>query len=195
MRKKIILKGPILTRSGYGEQTRFALRALRAREDIFDIYIQPITWGQTSWLNEHNEERSWVDKTIEKTIAYFQQQGQFDLSLQITIPNEWEGIAPSNVGFTAGIETTQVSADWLQIGNQMDRILDIKPVTVSYVIETINGVPIEDLCEDDSLEDLIERKLAVVMNMQSSVMERVYQAYDKLVETSNEEIGLENLKE
>ena len=60
---------------------------------------------------------------------------------------------------------------------------------------TINGVPIEDLCEDDSIEDLIERKLAVVMNMQSSVMERVYQAYDKLVETSNEEIGLENLKE
>ena len=123
MRKKILLKGPLLTRSGYGEQSRFALRALRSREDLFDIYIQPLQWGQTSWLNLLDGERAWIDQTIEKTIAYFQQQGQFDLSLQITIPNEWEGIAPSNVGFTAGIETTQVSTDWLQIGNQMDRIL------------------------------------------------------------------------
>jgi len=39
MRKKILLKGPLLTRSGYGEQARFALRALRSREDLFDIYI------------------------------------------------------------------------------------------------------------------------------------------------------------
>ena len=123
MRKKIILKGPILTRSGYGEQTRFALRALRAREDIFDIYIQPITWGQTSWLNEHNEERSWVDKTIEKTIAYVQQGGQFDISLQVTIPSEWERIAKVNIGYTAGIETTRVAHQWIQKANEMDKII------------------------------------------------------------------------
>jgi len=123
MRKKIILKGPILTRSGYGEQTRFALRALRAREDIFDIYIQPITWGQTSWLNEHNEERSWVDKTIEKTIAYVQQGGQFDISLQETIPPEWERIAKIKIGYTAGIETTRVAHQWIQKANEMDKII------------------------------------------------------------------------
>ena len=35
MKKNIILVGPILTRSGYGEQARFALRALRSREDLF----------------------------------------------------------------------------------------------------------------------------------------------------------------
>jgi len=58
MRKKIILRGPLLTRSGYGEQARFALRSLRSREDIFDIYIQPITWGKTSWLNEQDEEKN-----------------------------------------------------------------------------------------------------------------------------------------
>ena len=38
MRKTIILRAPVLTRSGYGEQSRFALRALRSREDLFDIY-------------------------------------------------------------------------------------------------------------------------------------------------------------
>ena len=65
MRRKIILKAPLLTRSGYGEQSRFALRSLRSREDLFDIYIHPLQWGQTSWTNESTEERSWIDQTIE----------------------------------------------------------------------------------------------------------------------------------
>ena len=47
MRKKIFVKGPVLSQSGYGEQARFALRALRSREDLFDVYIQPIPWGKT----------------------------------------------------------------------------------------------------------------------------------------------------
>jgi glycosyltransferase involved in cell wall biosynthesis len=68
-------------------------------------------------------ERAWIDQTIEKTIAYAQQGGQFDISLQVTIPNEWERIAPVNVGYTAGIETTKVAHQWIQKGNEMDRII------------------------------------------------------------------------
>ena len=123
MRKKILLKAPVLTRSGYGEQSRFALRSLRSREDLFDIYIQPLQWGQTSWLNIENEERTWIDQTIEKTIAHVHQGGQFDISLQVTIPNEWEKIAPVNIGFTAGVETTRVAHQWIEKGNEVDGIL------------------------------------------------------------------------
>jgi len=123
MRKKILLKGPLLTRSGYGEQSRFALRSLRSREDLFDIFIQPLQWGQTSWLNIDSEERRWIDQTIEKTIGYIQQKGQFDIALQITIPNEWEQLAPINVGYTAGIETTKVAPEWIMKGNQVDKII------------------------------------------------------------------------
>jgi len=104
MQKKILLKGPLLTRSGYGEQARYALRCLRSRPELFDIYIQPLTWGATSWLGELNEEREWIDSKIEKTISFIQQGGQFDMSLQVTIPNEWEQIAEVNVGYTAGME-------------------------------------------------------------------------------------------
>ena len=42
MRRKIIVRGPVLSQSGYGEQSRFALRCLRAHEDSFDIYIVPV---------------------------------------------------------------------------------------------------------------------------------------------------------
>ena len=73
MKKKILLKGPVLTRSGYGEQARFALRSLRSREDLFDIYIQPLQWGMTSWLATTDDERLWIDKIIEKTIVFMHQ--------------------------------------------------------------------------------------------------------------------------
>jgi hypothetical protein len=79
--------------------------------------------------------------------------------------------------------------------DQVNRILDIKPVTMSYAIETINGVPLEELCNDDDIEDTSERKLSVIYNMQASVVEKVYQVYEKLVQEANTEIGLEALKE
>ena len=123
MKKKILLKAPLLTRSGYGEQSRFALRALRSRPDLFEVFIQPLQWGQTSWIMEEDEEKNWIDHTIEKTIAFIQHGGQFDISMQVTIPNEWERIAPVNIGFTAGMETTQVAHEWIQKGNEMDKIL------------------------------------------------------------------------
>ena len=123
MKKKVLLKGPLLTRSGYGEQARFALRSLRSREDLFEVFIQPLQWGKTSWASDMDEERVWIDQTIEKTIAFIQQGGQFDLSLQVTIPNEFQRLAPINIGYTAGIETTKVAHQWIQKANEMDKII------------------------------------------------------------------------
>ena len=60
MKKKILLKGPLLTRSGYGEQARFALRSLKSREDLFDIYIQPLQWGSTSWIASMTKENGLI---------------------------------------------------------------------------------------------------------------------------------------
>lgn len=123
MKQKIVVRGPVLSQSGYGEQARFALRALKSREDLFDIYIIPIPWGQTGWISANDEERKWIDKKIAEAHVYTQNGGQFDISLQITIPNEWQRMAPVNVGYTAGIETTKVAPVWLQKANEMDRII------------------------------------------------------------------------
>tara|TARA_A100001391_G_scaffold204672_1_gene201214 strand:- start:420 stop:1637 length:1218 start_codon:yes stop_codon:yes gene_type:complete len=124
MKKKIFVKGPFLSQSGYGEQARFALRALRSREDLFDIYLIPIAWGKTGWIWEDNEARQWMDSRILETQMLIQQkQLQPDISLQITIPNEFEKMCPINIGYTAGIEATKCSPVWLQKGNDMDKIL------------------------------------------------------------------------
>ena len=74
MKKKIFVRGPVLSQSGYGEQARFALRCLRSREDLFDIYINPINWGQTGWIWEENEFRNWLDSRILETQLLIQQK-------------------------------------------------------------------------------------------------------------------------
>lgn len=123
MRKTVIVKGPAFSRSGYGEQTRFALRALRSREDLFDIYLINIPWGQTGWITADDEERAWLEHLIHKTIHFHQQGARCMVSLQVTIPNEWEKMCPINIGFTAGIETSKVSPQWIGSAQVMDTIL------------------------------------------------------------------------
>ena len=138
MKKKIYIRGPVLSQSGYGEQSRFALRALRSREDIFDIYIQPIKWGQTGWIWKDDEFRQWMDYRITETQILLQQkQLQPDVSLQITIPNEFEKLCPVNIGYTAGIETTKCSPQWLPKCNDMDKILVVSNHSKNTIKDTV----------------------------------------------------------
>ena len=125
MRKKVIVKGPAFSASGYGEHARLVLRALRSREDLFDIYFVNIEWGKTGWTAEDTEERQWLDSLIFKSHQAFQQKTKFDISLQVTIPNEFEKLATVNIGVTAGIETHKVVPGWLQKANEMDKIITI----------------------------------------------------------------------
>ena len=141
MKKKIFVRAPCLSQSGYGEQSRFALRALRSREDLFDVYLQPIPWGQTGWIWEDNEFRRWMDERITETQILIQQQKmQPDMSLQITIPNEFERICPINIGFTAGMETNKVAPVWIEKGNQMNKILVVSNHSKNTYAKTTNSI-------------------------------------------------------
>ena len=145
MKTNIFVKGPVLSQSGYGEQARFALRALRSREDLFDIYILPINWGKTGWIWENSEFRSWMDERIAKTqIAINNKSLKADVSLQITIPNEFEKICPVNIGYTAGIEATKCSPQWLPKGNEMDKIIVVSSHAKNSYKNTVTLTIIQD---------------------------------------------------
>ena len=138
MKKKIIVRGPVLSQSGYGEQARFALRALRSREDLFDLFILPTAWGKTGWVWEQSEFRAWMDEKITLTQILIQRkQLQVDMSLQITIPNEFEKIAPVNIGYTAGIETHKCSPQWLPKCNDMDKVLVVSNHARTSLVNTV----------------------------------------------------------
>ena len=138
MKKKILVRGPVLSQSGYGEQSRFALRALRSREDLFDIFILPIAWGKTGWIWEESEFREWMDEKITLTQVLIQRkQLQVDMSLQITIPNEFQKMAPINIGYTAGIETHKCSPQWLPKCNEMDKVLVVSNHAKTSLVNTV----------------------------------------------------------
>ncbi len=149
MKKRILVKGPLLSRSGYGEQSRFALRALRSREDLFDIYVINTPWGSTGQVSLKCEDREWISDRLIQTAQYTHAQqtinpegtNLFDISLQITIPNEFEKMAPVNVGYTAGIETTKVAGEWIYKSNAtMDRLITISDHSAKVFRETTYDV-------------------------------------------------------
>lgn len=134
---KVYVRGPFLTQSGYGHHARTVLRALQTREDLYDVYAQPVAWGATSWLWKDDEERRNYDELLNKTITYLNSGGTFDASLQVTIPNEWQKIAPINIGITAGIETTKVSPQWIEKSMLMDKIITISTHSVNSLVDTV----------------------------------------------------------
>ena len=126
MRKKILVRGPLLSRSGYGEQARFALECLLTRQDLLDIYLVNLPWGKTGNTVDQTEQTRWIKFHLQRTHIFMENGGTFDISLQITIPNEFEKLALVNVGYTAGVETNKVAPEWLQsINNMMDRVIVI----------------------------------------------------------------------
>ena len=64
-------------------------------------------------------------------------QLQPDMSLQITIPNEFQKIAPLNYGYTAGIESTNVAPGWLLKANEMDGMIVISDFAKAGFTDTI----------------------------------------------------------
>jgi len=119
MKKNVLLVGPILTQSGYGEHARMIYRALKSREDLFEIFVNPVNWGATSWVAENNVERQQIDEIIEKTYRRLQKKLPFDTTVMVTIPPEWQQYraAPENIGVCAGIESDKVSPHWLEAAN------------------------------------------------------------------------------
>ena len=122
--KKILVTGPILSRSGYGEHARFLMRALRKYEGkLFEIYANNTGWGRTSWQFRDTDERKWLDHIIGKTVAFQNGGGTYDISAQVTIPNEWQQLAPINIGVTAGIEVDRVSPAWIEKSELVNKII------------------------------------------------------------------------
>ena len=122
-KKRVLVRGPALTSSGYGEHARLILRALRANEEHFEVFFENTTWGQTGFLIDDNEERAWMDYLQAKTHNFKSMRGGFDVAIQVTIPPEWQPLAPINIGVTAGIETTKVAPQWIEKCKVVNKII------------------------------------------------------------------------
>jgi len=136
MRKKVFVRGPALSASGYGEHTRLVLRAMRSKEDIFDIFLEDIPWGHTGQALELGEESQWMRSLILKGNQSRERKESYDISVQVTIPNEFKQISPVNIGITAGIETNKISPEWIQKCNEMTKVITISEHSRKGITDT-----------------------------------------------------------
>jgi len=135
--KTVIVIGPAFSASGYGEHCRFVLRSLREHENTYDIYLHPLNWGQTSWEFPDTDEGRWMTELADKLTTKPPADQAFDISLQVTIPNEFNNeVANYNIGCTAGIECDQISPEWIQKCNLMNKVIVVSEHAKSGLLDT-----------------------------------------------------------
>jgi len=117
MKPFIVVQGPVATRSGYGNHTRDLVTAL-IKADKYDIQIISLPWGScpANALLPGNDEH----QAIIQRIARGNINKKPDVFIQISVPNEFQAHGTYNIGITAGIETTQVSHEFIEGCNRMD---------------------------------------------------------------------------
>lgn len=118
---KVLLSAPVITLSGYGVHSRMIADALMQRDDV-DLFIRATKWGETPFLYGDDPVKQKYMENIKRFNDNPDQQ--FDVSLQITIPHEFDpNAARYNVGITAGIEVDRITTKWIQSINTMDQLI------------------------------------------------------------------------
>lgn len=105
MKNKVLIKGPALSYSQYGELCREVINDIRKNEEN-DVYILNTGWGNSGWLCDDGEFRDYVDSLIMKTSSYISEgTPHFDICVQVSYPSEWKRMANINVGVFNGSDT------------------------------------------------------------------------------------------
>ena len=172
--KKVILRAPVLTQSGYGVHSRQVARWLfdqMDNRDDLEVFVEPLQWGVTPWVVNTDAH----DGLIGRLVQHSQQSDHYDVSLQLQLPNEWNPfLADYNIGLTAAVETNKCSPEWVNNVNQMDMVIVpsefIKSVIHNAGVEVTTKVVVvpeafTDSCLDGALDnanDKINKSLANV---------------------------------
>jgi len=120
--KRVLLRGPFLTVSGYGVHARQVARWALQNPD-WDVKFQTLGWGITPWILDKNAEMGLAGKIMERSISHENIVG-FDLSIQVQLPNEWDSrLARTNIGVTAAVETDKCNPQWIDCCNKMNAVV------------------------------------------------------------------------
>ena len=156
-KKLVVIKGPLLTQSGYGVHCRQVFKWLISRED-FDVKCIVTPWGKCSWILD--PENSIIQEIMKRTVN--DENQPFDISFQVQLPNEWNPfLAKQNIGVTAAVETNTCNPDWVECCNRMDKVIVPSTFTKKVLVNTgadENNIEVihESYPETFDLDDNIE---------------------------------------
>lgn len=119
-KRKVLLRAPLLTVSGYGVHCRQIFDYLYSRNDL-ELTVQVLNWGSTPWIVDKHAEDGLIGKIMmcSKPI-----KEKFDVSVQVQLPDEWdESLAHHNIGVSAFVETDICNPMWLDKVNKMNEVI------------------------------------------------------------------------
>lgn len=119
-KKKVLLRGPSLTQSGYGVHTRQIARWLLSKD--IDLKIQAMPWGNTPWLIDSSLCNGLIGELMQRTVDPTGQR--YDATFQVQLPNEWDtSMSNTNIGISAVVETDKCNPSWIQSCNKMSTVI------------------------------------------------------------------------
>jgi glycosyltransferase involved in cell wall biosynthesis len=162
MKKSVILRGPFLTRSGYGEHCRQIASYFLNRDD-YDCRFVLTPWGACPWLLDANMENGLVGQIMERSAPPTEKP---DISVQVQLPNEWDtNLANYNIGVTAGVETDRCNPTWVDAVNKMDVVVVPSSFVKKTFVSTAQVIkPIVVIPESFNDACLVEHQIDITFN-------------------------------
>lgn len=119
--KDVVIRGPLLTASGYGEHSRQVYKWAVSNKD-WNVKTQLTPWGNTTWYINPDLLSGMVGE-IMGCSGPLERIGS-DISIQIQLPNEWDPmLGRFNIGVTAAVETDVCNPEWIDCCNKMDLVI------------------------------------------------------------------------
>lgn len=119
--KTVLLKAPLLTKSGYGVHSRQVARWLFSLSDELDITCELLNWGMTPWITDTKAHDGLVGRIVQ---TCGNTKPFYDVAISLQLPNEWNPfLAACNIGITAGVETDLCNPEWVNCVNRMQRVV------------------------------------------------------------------------
>lgn len=129
--KKVLLRAPLLSYSGYGVHSRQVFKWLLTRKDL-DVRTHILDWGNTTWMINPDYESGLVGEIMSRSGGPTDEK--FDITFQLQLPDEWEpSLGKYNFGLSAWVETDRCNPEWIQKAKEMDSII----VPTNHVKKTI----------------------------------------------------------
>ena len=157
--KKVLLRAPLLSISGYGVHSRQIFKWLESRKDI-DLAVNIVQWGDTTWMLNSEMEDGMIGRIMSKSLP----MENPDVTFQVQLPDEWDpNLGKINVGISAWIETDKCNPAWIEASKKMDLLIVPTEFTKNVIENTGDcGVPLEvvgesyndKITEEDDIFDL-----------------------------------------
>ena len=163
----VLVRGPLLSKSGYGEHCRQVLKYLMTKDNL-KITCQVLPWGITPWYINPEDLGGLVGKII--GMSSYKENQKFDVSFQVQLPNEWDtSVASKNIGVTAGVETTAANPMWINTHCQkMDAVIVPSQHTKKALQKTGSCTTPIKVVPESYFEELMEKPGELDLNVATS---------------------------